>query len=242
MQLQAHNLFKTYTLHRKQVAVLQGVSLSVNSGQCVAVLGKSGSGKSTLLHLLGGLDRPDKPAKGAPTPTIAAGDINVTALRGAALDRYRAQTVGFVFQLYHLLPELTVLQNVAIAAMVRHGMAFSTARAQHLEQATELLTSFGMGHRLEHRPAELSGGERQRVALARALINRPPLLLADEPTGNLDPITGGQILDLLDSYRQAHGATMVIVTHSMEVAKRADHIVRLVDGRVQPQLSASLDA
>jgi ABC-type lipoprotein export system ATPase subunit len=245
MQLLATNLHKTYTLHRKKVAVLRGVSLSVQSGTCVAVVGKSGSGKSTLLHLLGGLDRADRhePAGHGPeAPTITAGAIEVSSLRGRALDQYRARSVGFVFQLYHLLPELSVLQNVAIAAMVRNGLAFSAARAEHLARATELLTSFGLGHRLDHRPAELSGGERQRVALARALINRPPLLLADEPTGNLDPATGGQILDLLDAYRRENGATMVIVTHSMEVASRADQVVRLVDGRISSDQTATLGA
>jgi len=235
MDLHAANLFKTYTLHRKRVEVLRGVSLEVPSGACVAVVGKSGSGKSTLLHLLGGLDRPDKanPGQADLGPAqVRAGETDVTRLRGSALDRYRAQSVGFVFQLYHLLPELSVLQNVAIAAMVRHGLAFGAQRGAQMARAAALLTSFGMGHRLDHRPAELSGGERQRVALARALINRPPLLFADEPTGNLDPSTGGQILDLLDAYRRETGATMVIVTHSIEVASRADRVVRLVDGRI----------
>jgi ABC-type lipoprotein export system ATPase subunit len=236
MYVVATNLHKTYTLKRTKVPVLRGVSLSVARGECVAVLGKSGSGKSTLLHLLGGLDRPDPVARrGVPAAPPASAQVessilvdgtDLRTLRGRALDRYRARTVGFVFQLYHLLPELTVLQNVTIAAMVRDG----TLSGEVSRRASSLLEQFGLGHRLSHRPAELSGGERQRVALARALINRPPLLLADEPTGNLDPATGAQILDLLDAYRREQRATMIIVTHSMDVAKRADRVVELIGG------------
>lgn len=224
--LHAANLFKTYTLHRKRVPVLRGVSLEVAKGECVAVLGKSGSGKSTLLHLLGGLDRPDRGGAGA--GKISVDGVDLASLRFRSLDRYRAQSVGFVFQLYHLLPELSVLENVTIASMVKGGSIGASTRGQ----AVEMLGEFGLGDRLAHRPAELSGGERQRVALARALINTPPLLLADEPTGNLDPATGGQILDLLDAFRKRNSATMVIVTHSMDVARRADRVVRLVDGVV----------
>ena len=227
--LHAANLFKTYTLHRKRVPVLRGVSLEVAKGECVAVLGKSGSGKSTLLHLLGGLDRPDRGgAGGGGGGKISVDGVDLASLRFRSLDRYRAQSVGFVFQLYHLLPELSVLENVTIAAMVKGGSIGASTRGR----AVEMLGEFGLGDRLAHRPAELSGGERQRVALARALINTPPLLLADEPTGNLDPATGGQILDLLDAFRNRNSATMVIVTHSMDVARRADRVVRLVDGVV----------
>lgn len=224
--LHAANLFKTYLLHRKRVPVLRGVSLEVAKGECVAVLGKSGSGKSTLLHLLGGLDRPDR--GGAGGGQISVDGVDLGSLRFRSLDRYRAQSVGFVFQLYHLLPELSVLENVTIASMVKGGSVGAWTRGR----AVEMLGEFGLGDRLAHRPAELSGGERQRVALARALINTPPLLLADEPTGNLDPATGGQILDLLDAFRKRNSATMVIVTHSMDVARRADRVVRLVDGVV----------
>jgi lipoprotein-releasing system ATP-binding protein len=150
-----------------------------------------------------------------------------------ALDAYRARTVGFAFQFYHLLPELDVLRNVTIAAMIRGGLTgYLRERGAVRARAVSLLTSFGLGHRLRHRPVELSGGERQRVALARALINNPRVLLADEPTGNLDRATGGSILELLSAHRAATGLTMVMVTHDQELAARADRVVRLVDGRV----------
>ncbi|MBX3407480.1 MAG: ABC transporter ATP-binding protein [Phycisphaeraceae bacterium] len=158
---------------------------------------------------------------------------DLAKLSSRELDRYRTQSVGFVFQFYHLLPELRVLENVTIAAMVRHGrFGFSRRRVEVEDRAKALLGSFGLSHRLDHRPAELSGGERQRVAIARALMNDPPVLLADEPTGNLDHATGEAILDEIARLRAAAGLTMVMVTHDREIAARADRVVRLVDGRV----------
>jgi lipoprotein-releasing system ATP-binding protein len=250
------NLHKTYRLGRVDVPVLRGASMDVGQGEWVAVLGKSGSGKSTLLHLMGGLDRPDQKVVAANCPKCGyslaklEGDVcpecgstvrggGLIAFRGepihgysaAALNRYRASKVGFVFQFYHLLPELTVLQNVAIAAMVLHGRLKYRGGAS-VERATELLEAFGLGHRLKHRPAELSGGERQRVAIARALMNQPELLLADEPTGNLDRATGEKILDAIAALRVKSGQTIVMVTHDEAVAARADRVVRLEDGRV----------
>jgi lipoprotein-releasing system ATP-binding protein len=225
--LTAQNVHKTYRLRGHDIPVLRGASVSVAKGQFVAIIGATGSGKSTLLHLLGGLDRPDKKDGG----DITYDGAPLSKMRGRRLDRYRADAVGFVFQFYHLLPELTVLENVAIAAMVKKGhLGFS--KAQTRERAEKLLTEVGLAHRLNHRSAELSGGERQRVALARALVNEPPLLLADEPTGNLDAKTGGGIMDLLLAHRAKTNQTMVIVTHSAEVASRADRVVRLVEGRV----------
>jgi lipoprotein-releasing system ATP-binding protein len=151
------------------------------------------------------------------------------------LDRYRAEDVGFVFQFYHLLPELTVLENVLLGPMIRHGRFGYMARSgQAKAEGTKLLDTVGLGHRLRHRPAELSGGERQRVAIARALINQPTLLLADEPTGNLDHVTGGKILDMLMEIRRQRSQTMVVVTHDEETAKRADRVIRLMDGVVVP--------
>jgi lipoprotein-releasing system ATP-binding protein len=228
------NLHKTYRLGRVDVPVLRGASMEVGEGEWVAVLGKSGSGKSTLLHLMGGLDRPDRvkaAGAGSAGGVITFRGEAIHDYSAARLNRYRASKVGFVFQFYHLLPELTVLQNVAISAMVLYGR-FGYPRAASQERATELLEAFGLGHRLRHRPAELSGGERQRVAIARALMNQPELLLADEPTGNLDRATGEKILDAIALLRQKSRQTMVMVTHDEAVAARADRVVRLEDGRV----------
>ena len=232
--LDVQGVRKTYRLGRVRVPVLHGVSLAVDPGEWVAILGASGSGKSTLLHLCGGLDRPDKPANGAPAPSIRFDARDVTRMPAGDLDRYRCRDVGFVFQFYHLLPELTVLENVAIGAMVRTGrLGWYSARAGVHQRARDLLTAFGLGHRLTHRSAELSGGERQRVAIARALINQPRLLLADEPTGNLDRETGGAILDVLADLRLQHGLTVLMVTHDTEVAARSDRVVRILDGVIE---------
>ncbi len=220
------NLHKTYRLGRVDVPVLRGVSLDVRRGEWLAIRGASGSGKSTLLHLIGGLDRPDRGAGS----TIRFRDSVLSDLRAGDLDQYRATNVGFVFQFYHLLPELTVLQNVTIASMVRDGLGHKSSAAT--PKAKALLTTFGLGERLRHRPAELSGGERQRVAIARALINDPDVLLADEPTGNLDRATGDKILDALAKVRAERGQTMIMVTHDAEVASRADRVVNLTDGRI----------
>jgi lipoprotein-releasing system ATP-binding protein len=231
--LAVSNLRKTYRLGRVPVPVLHGVDLSLNAGEWVAILGASGSGKSTLLHLAGGLDRPDRARGDTPKPRVLFEGRDLTAASKADLDRYRAREVGFVFQFYHLLPELTVLQNVTVGAMIRHGrLGYMTHRRQAETRATDLLTSFGLAHRLRHRPAELSGGERQRVAIARALINEPKLLLADEPTGNLDRNTGEAILDALAEHRRRTNLTLLMVTHDDRVAQRADRVVHLVDGRV----------
>ena len=226
--LSARNVFKTYRLGRVDVPVLKGASIEVGTGEWVAILGASGSGKSTLLHLLGGLDKPDTGAG-----LVIFGDKALSTMSAADLDHYRNASVGFVFQFYHLLPELNVLENALIPAMVMHKRwGFAKRKAELTGRAEELLKSFGLGHRLTHRPAQLSGGERQRVAIARALVNDPPVLLADEPTGNLDRHTGEAILDLITQHRAQTGRTLVMVTHDPEVAERADRIVRLVDGQV----------
>lgn len=240
--LAACAVHKTYRLGRVDVPVLRGVDLTIAEGEFVAILGASGSGKSTLLHLLGGLDRPDRPGASERTNSRTAHSHQSTVLHrnrpladmsARELDQYRCTTVGFVFQFYHLLPELTVLQNVLIAAMVKRGLGyFSSPPAETTDRGRTLLERFGLSQRLRHRPAELSGGERQRVAIARALVNNPPILLADEPTGNLDRKTGSTIMDLLIGERA--GRTLVIVTHDHEVAARADRVVTLVDGRIAP--------
>ncbi len=227
--LEACDLHKTYRLGHVDVPVLKGCSLAVEPGEWLAILGSSGSGKSTLLHLLGGLDRPDP----------GGGDIlyegRPLANRSTrSLDRYRARTVGFVFQFYHLLPELTVLENAMLPGLVPGGIGGGPAR----RRVRELLDRFGLSHRLHHRPRELSGGERQRTAIARALANDPQILLADEPTGNLDAHTGEEILDLLaEAHRE--GLTIVMVTHDQQIADRADRDGRLVDGILGPVASMS---
>ena len=261
--LSARSVHKTYRLGRVGVPVLRGVNIEVPRGSWIAVLGASGSGKSTLLHLLGGLDRPDtpdfamrycrrcghsrsglnpadpcptcnqKPGDTPPPPSITYDGRELSSMSTPELDRYRSSEVGFVFQFYHLLPELSVLENVTIGAMVRHGrFGYMSARTEARDRARELLSTFGLEHRLRHRPRELSGGERQRVAIARALINRPKVLLADEPTGNLDRTTGGSILDAIELIQQSEGLTMVMVTHDPTIAERAARTVHLVDGVV----------
>ncbi len=223
------DLKKTYRLGRVDVPVLRGMDLEIKRGEWLAVLGASGSGKSTLLHLLGALDRADK-SPGASPITFEGRAID--AMSASDLNHYRRARVGFIFQFYHLLPELTVLENVLLSPMVLHGrLGYLQHRNDAINSARDILTHVGLGHRLKHRPAELSGGERQRVAIARALVNKPTLLLADEPTGNLDRVTGGSILDLLAGLHKA-GQTLVVVTHDPETAARADRVVHLRDGKV----------
>lgn len=230
--ISASNLHKTYRMGRVRVPVLRGLSMQAGAGEWFAVLGASGSGKSTLLHLLGGLDRPDR---GHQDSSITFAGRAIGKMSRREMDRYRATQVGFVFQFYHLLPELRVLENVTVGAMVKDGLTgFLSSKAAINDRAKELLDAFGLGHRLRHRPGELSGGERQRVAIARALINQPKLLLADEPTGNLDRKTGDAILDALADLRDRLGLTVIMVTHDQHVAARADRVIRLADGVIVP--------
>ena len=223
--LHATGLHKTYRMGTTSLEVLRGVDVTLHTGEMLAILGRSGSGKSTLLHLLGGLDRPDEGHV-----MFNGQDLAHFSGGGGELDRYRNRHVGFVFQFYHLLPELTALENVTIAAMLgRSVLAWPSVRKDVKERAAALLDRVGLGDRLKHRPAKLSGGERQRVAIARALINEPDVLLADEPTGNLDADTGRAILDLFRGLH-AEGQTMVFVTHDDKVAAAADRVVTLVGG------------
>jgi len=228
--IEARDIRKTYRMGRVDVPVLRGASIAVRPGEFVAVLGASGSGKSTLLHLLADLDRPD--------PGPAGGEIRfrgerIDTMSGRRRDRFRNRAVGIVFQFYHLLPELNVLENAVLPAMIGRGrLAWLSVRGAARARAREMLESFGLGHRLDHRPSELSGGERQRVAIARALMNDPDVLLADEPTGNLDAATGAEILDLLTARHRA-GLTVVMVTHDRGIAEQADRIVFLREGRVE---------
>lgn len=230
--LQATGLHRTYRMGRVEVPVLRGVDLQVQEGEWLCVLGSSGSGKSTLLHQLGDLDRPDR-------GQIAWRGRSLTEMRRRERETYRNRAIGFVFQSYHLMPELNVLENVMVASMVGHDpFAWRSMRAEASARAEELLDAFGLGHRFEHRPAELSGGERQRVAMARALVNGPDVVLADEPTGNLDTKTGDGILDVL-AERHRLGLSMVMVTHDPTIAARADRVVKMVDGVVVEETTSS---
>ena len=230
--LQATGLHRTYRMGRVEVPVLRGVDLQVQEGEWLCVLGSSGSGKSTLLHQLGDLDRPDR-------GQIAWRGRSLTEMRRRERETYRNRAIGFVFQSYHLMPELNVLENVMVASMVGHDpFAWRSMRAEASARAEELLDAFGLGHRFEHRPAELSGGERQRVAMARALVNGPDVVLADEPTGNLDTKTGDGILDVL-AERHRLGLSMVMVTHDPTIAARADRVVKMVDGVVVEETTSA---
>ncbi len=224
--LKAVNIHKSYRMGKVKLSVLRGASLSVAAGELLAVTGSSGCGKSTLLHILGALDPPDN-------GTVQLNGDDVFSLPVKRRDALRNSEVGFVFQFYHLLPELNVLENVLMPLMVGTSIgAWSSSRRRCREQAREIIERVGLGERLRHRPNELSGGERQRVAIARAMVTRPRLLLADEPTGNLDAKMGREILDLLRSLNEA-GQTIVMVTHDPGIAQLADRRVRLADGKVE---------
>ncbi|HTB82777.1 MAG TPA: ABC transporter ATP-binding protein [Candidatus Sulfotelmatobacter sp.] len=218
--LSAHGLTKTYAMGRRELEVLRGVDIEITRGGFVALRGASGTGKSTLLHLVGGLDTPN------------AGEIifngqKLSEFSESKLTTFRNRSVGFVFQAYHLLPELTALENVCLTARIARTPAGDAEK-----RGRELLSRVGLGERVDHKPSELSGGEQQRVAIARALINEPELLLADEPTGNLDSKTGIEIIELLKAIRAEKNMTLVIATHDEKVAAHAQHVIQLVDGRI----------
>ncbi len=222
--IKAREIHKSYKMGKSTLDVLRGVDLSVKKGEFLVIVGASGSGKSTLLHILGALDQPTK-------GSVEFDGIRLNTLWGRKLDRFRNHTVGFVFQFYHLLNELSVLENVLAPAMASTGtLGWLTVRKRTINRAEKLLEQFGLKDRLGHKPYELSGGERQRTALARALINQPQVLLADEPTGNLDSRTGSGILESLSTLHQA-GQTIVMVTHDERIAGRAGRVIRLTDGR-----------
>jgi len=219
--LSAMGLHKTYTLGRRSLEVLRGVDVVLQRGEFLALRGASGAGKSTLLHLLGGLDTPDQ-------GEIRLAGRNLATLGRRDLARVRSEEVGFIFQAYYLLPELDALENVCLPArMARTPAAEAEARGR------ELLTRVGLKDRLEHKPYELSGGEQQRVAIARAMINEPDLILADEPTGNLDSHTGEEIIELLCALRDEKQTTLIMATHDARLAARAPKVVELVDGLIQ---------
>jgi lipoprotein-releasing system ATP-binding protein len=224
--LKAEGLHKSYRMGATEVKVLKGVELSVKEGEFVAIIGASGSGKSTLLHILGALDKPS-------SGVVTFEKRNLGRFRAGQLNRFRNKTVGFVFQFYHLLDELSVLENVFLPAMTGKSIiGWFACRRWAKNRATELLAQLGLAERIKHKPYQLSGGERQRVAIGRALMNEPKLLLADEPTGNLDSATGNGILKVLETLNRA-GQTIVMVTHDERIAQRAGRIVTLVDGKIE---------
>ncbi|MCL7489127.1 MAG: ABC transporter ATP-binding protein [Desulfobulbaceae bacterium] len=216
--LEATHLTKTYTIDSRQITVLDDISLAADSGQFIVIEGKSGSGKSTLLSLLSGLDRPDSGA-------IRLAGTDITNLSEDQLAPFRNQTIGYVFQSFHLVPSLTALENIMFPAELGRNR-------QAMDEAKQLLERVGLAHRMHNFPQQLSGGEKQRTAICRALINRPRIVFADEPTGNLDSANGDIILQLLLELRKEIETTLVLATHSKEISSHADQIIRLTDGRI----------
>lgn len=224
--LEAKDIYKSFTDGKSKVDVIKGLSLQVNAGDFVSIVGASGSGKSTLLHVLGGLDQPTQ------------GQVFLNGQRFDTLDEAergfkRNEYLGFVYQFHHLLPEFTALENVAMPLMLRSNSNFKEVK----QRAEYLLERVGLSHRLEHKPGELSGGERQRVALARALVTKPALMLADEPTGNLDRKTAMTIFQLLMDLKKELNMAMLIVTHDEQLAQSADSILHMQDGLWVDQIS-----
>jgi len=224
--LKSEGVYKSYRMGVTKVKVLKGLDLAVERGEFAAIVGASGSGKSTLLHILGALDKPDK-------GIVQFEGRDLGRQSGRELNRFRNRMVGFVFQFYHLLDELSVLENVFLPAMAsRSILGWFGYRKWAKNRAGELLEQLGLAERAGHKPYQLSGGERQRVAIARALMNEPRLLLADEPTGNLDSATGNGILDVFEKLNTA-GQTIIMVTHDQRIAARARRIITLADGRIK---------
>lgn len=223
--LKTEGIYKSYRMGAAEVSVLRGVDLAVKKKEFLAVIGASGSGKSTLLHILGALDKPD-------SGTVSFDGQNVNQFSSGQLNRFRNRDVGFVFQFYHLFDELNVLENVYLPAMAGSSViGWLTIKGRAKKRAKNLLERLGLAERLRHKPYQLSGGERQRVAIARALMNEPEVLLADEPTGNLDQRTGNDILRVFDEINKA-GQTIIMVTHDQRIAERANRVVRLTEGKI----------
>ena len=218
--ISVQGLCKRFTTDLGTIEVLRDLTLDVAAGERIAIVGSSGAGKSTFMHVLGGLDQPS-------SGSVRFENTEIFSYSPAQLDAFRNRTVGFVFQFHQLLPEFTALENVMMPARIAR-LTLDEARGR----AERLLSAVGLSHRLGHKPGQLSGGEQQRVAIARALVMNPRLLLADEPTGNLDSVTSGEILALLDRLHAEYNLTLVVVTHSETLAGRMDRIVRMVDGRL----------
>lgn len=218
--IRAVGLTRTFTIGQTDIHALRGIDLEIACGEFVALIGPSGSGKTTFLNLAGGLDRPT-------SGELWVDGVELSALNERALTEFRRQRVGFVFQTFYLLPLLTALENVALPLMF-----VGVAERERLERARLLLEQIGLERRLDHQPTQLSGGEQQRVAIARALVGRPSILLADEPTGNLDTTTGDEIMALLRRLNHEQGLTLLLVTHDIQAAAFADRVVHLRDGQI----------
>jgi ABC-type lipoprotein export system ATPase subunit len=219
--IEARDIHKDYKLAGKKLQVLRGIDLMISKGSMTALVGPSGAGKSTLLHILGGLDEPSQ-------GSVRLFGQDLYALGDSALSRVRNKRIGFVFQFYHLLGEFNVLENVYMPALITAEK--SASLADHRHRALELLKTVGLSRRTDHFPSQLSGGEQQRVAIARALMNRPELLLCDEPTGNLDSATGESIMSLIQEIQRQSGMTVILVTHNKELAGIAQKVYYLKDG------------
>ena len=231
--ISAKAIQKTYTTGEHKVRVLRGAGLTATEGEFISVIGQSGSGKSTMLHVIGLLDSPD-------VGEVLYEGKRIDNLSESARDLLRNRVFGFIFQFYHLLPELSLLENVMAPQMIRHSMwSYWNHRREIKQQALELLDEVGLSHRIKHRPSELSGGELQRGAIARALITKPRILLADEPTGNLDAETGAEIMSLLKKLNENSKLTIVMVTHDEAIANQAHRIVRLKEGRIEKAVIAN---
>lgn len=228
--LNANNIHKTYSMRHKTVTVLKGANITIAPGESVAIIGLSGSGKTTLLHILGGLDKPDQ-------GEVFIENKSLYKLSEAKRSAVRANKIGFIFQAYHLLQEMTVLENVMLPAMV-HGNLWRKA-TEITNHAMHLLSTVGLENRSTHMPLELSGGEQQRVAMARALMNKPKIILADEPTGNLDGETGSQVLNILFKMTTQENHSLVIVTHNKDIAMKCDRILKINDGLIVEETTNS---
>lgn len=218
--ISVNNLVKAYKIGKQKIQALNGVSTNIYEGEIVAITGASGSGKSTLLQLIGGLDKPS-------SGTITVNDNLISHMSDRKLSNFRNRTIGFVFQFFYLQPFLKLEKNLEIA-----GMPMRTKHKKRIEAATKLAAAVGLSDRLKHYPKEISGGQLQRAAIARALLNNPKIILADEPTGNLDSANGRAIIDLFEQIRKDFNTTIVIVTHDPIIAKRADRVINLVDGKI----------
>ncbi len=219
--IKVEDAWKTYKLDSVEVHAVQGINIEIKKGEFVSLIGRSGSGKSTTLNLIGCLDLPSKGA-------IYLDNHNIAHLKEDELAKIRGKKIGFIFQTFNLIPSLNIVENVSMPMIFQNNLS----EEQRERKAKQLLELVGLGHRLQHKPSELSGGERQRVAIARSLANDPEVILADEPTGNLDTKTGEQILKLLSDLHKQQGKTLIIVTHDSYIAKQADRIIRLQDGKV----------